>query len=283
MRPAHVKTLVKQTKKVEGWFSKEAAMLFAWVDEIQKQNGIVGDSFEIGCHHGKSAMLLGSLIRPGQEKLSVCDLFELQTDNVSGSGQGDLDTFNRNMASVRDSGVHINVFQRNSADLTAAEIGRTYRFFHVDGGHNPAEALGDLRLAAECTVDSGVIALDDPFRCEWPGVTEALVRFLDEYDDFNAIMVGSNKLLLARKSWSNMYLDEMEKLSARQNYGYGYPWRVKKLPFHNFDLRIFYVPDYLQKKSVGNLARYIYDKTGRIGQSMRKPVNPTIEAARGRG
>jgi len=55
------------------------------------------------------------------------------------------------------------------------------------------------------------------------------------------------------------------------------------MPFHNFDLRIFYVPDYLQNKSLGNLARLVYNKTGRIGQSMRKPVGPVIKAASDQG
>ena len=33
-------------------------MLFAWIDEMQRRNGIAGDIFEIGCHHGKSSALL---------------------------------------------------------------------------------------------------------------------------------------------------------------------------------------------------------------------------------
>lgn len=273
MKPAQVRELVKQSKAIPGWFSGEAAMLFAWVDEIQKRNNIQGDTFEIGCHHGKSALLLGSVLDSTKEKLAVCDLFGMQGDNVSRSGNGDREAFSKNLKPVTDAGVNVEIFQKNSANLTATEIGNSYRMFHVDGGHNPDEALIDLKLAAQCTVDAGVILLDDPFRTEWPGVTEALIRFLDEHPEFQALMVGFNKLLLARVQSSDIYLNEFEATKQRETYGFGYPWRVKEMPFHSAALRVFYVPDYLQKKSVGNLARMVYHKSGLSRTNLRSSVD----------
>ena len=270
MNPAKAKLLSKQSKAIPGWFSTDASMLFAWIDEIQKRNNIEGDCFEIGCHHGKSAVLLASMVKPGKEKLAVCDLFGMQSDNVSRSGNGDLDAFNRNMQPIRDSGVGINIFQKNSATLTASEIGQTYRIFHVDGGHNPDEALIDLRLAAECTIESGAIILDDPFRTEWPGVTEALIRFLDERPEFQAIMTGFNKLVLTREKWSGLYVAALDSSSQRDTFGFSYPWRVKEMPFHGTVLRVFYVPDYLQRKSLGNLARWVYNKSDLLASSREK-------------
>ena len=270
MNPATAKNITRQSKDIPGWFSKEASMLFAWIDEIQKRNNIKGDCFEIGCHHGKSAVVLGALADASTEKLSVCDLFGQQAGNVSRSGNGDLDAFNRNMQPLRDSGLNINIFQKNSAELKAAEIGTNYRIFHVDGGHNPDEALIDLRLAADCIVESGVLVLDDPFRMEWPGVTEGLIRFLDERPDFQAIMTGFNKLVLTREKWSGIYLAALESDDQRNTYGFSYPWRVKAMPFHKTDLRVFYVPDYLQRKSVGNLARWVYNKSEFLSGSRKK-------------
>jgi len=270
MNPAKAKLLSKQSKAIPGWFSTDASMLFAWIDEIQKRNNIEGDCFEIGCHHGKSAVLLASMVEPGKEKLAVCDLFGMQSDNVSRSGNGDLDAFNRNMQPIRDSGVGINIFQKNSATLTASEIGQTYRIFHVDGGHNPDEALIDLRLAAECTIESGAIILDDPFRTEWPGVTEALIRFLDERPEFQAIMTGFNKLVVTREKWSGLYVAALDSSSQRDTFGFSYPWRVKEMPFHGTVLRVFYVPDYLQRKSLGNLARWVYNKSDLLASSREK-------------
>ncbi len=261
MRSVDVSRYIKTASKIDGWFSGDAARLFGWIDEIQKANGVVGNLFEIGCHHGKSAQLLGAMARPESESLSVCDLFGLQTDNVSRSGHGDRDVFENNMQVVRDLGVKYQIFQKNSLELNPSEIGDGYRFFHVDGGHNPDEALADLKLAASCLCEKGVIALDDPFRIEWPGVTEALIRFLDEYTDFEALIVGCNKVLLTRRAASAIYLSEFGKHESMDAVGFGYPWKIKSMPFHHSSLRILYVPDYRQKKSIGNLVRKIYYAT----------------------
>jgi len=59
---------------VPGWFSDIDLRLFVELDRIQKDNGITGDILEIGAYCGKSAILLGHLIAPG-ERLLVCDLF----------------------------------------------------------------------------------------------------------------------------------------------------------------------------------------------------------------
>ena len=67
MKPAKAKAVAKQSKDIPGWFSQEASMLFAWIDEIQKRNNISGDCFEIGCHHGKSALMLGTMLDAGSE------------------------------------------------------------------------------------------------------------------------------------------------------------------------------------------------------------------------
>jgi len=261
MQSVDVSRYLKSSSKIEGWFSSDAARLFGWIDEIQKAEGVIGNLFEIGCHHGKSTQLLGAMARAESESLSVCDLFGLQTDNVSRSGHGDKEIFERNMQPVRELGVKYTIFQKNSLTLTGSEIGDSYRFFHVDGGHNPDEALADLKLAANSLCEKGVIALDDPFRTEWPGVTEGLIRFLDEYSDFEAIMVGCNKILLTRSSASAVYLNELEKQTAQDAFGFGYPWKIKSMPFHQANLRVLYIPDYRQTKTLGNLVRRLYYAT----------------------
>lgn len=280
MNPALASQTAKQSKDIPGWFSKEASMLFAWIDEIQKRNNVKGDCFEIGCHHGKSALMLATLLDASSEKLSVCDLFGQQADNISRSGNGDLEAFNQNMQPHREAGVTINIFQKNSAHLTATEIGDNYRIFHVDGGHNPDEALIDLQLAADCTTESGAIVLDDPFRIEWPGVTEALIRFLDERPEFLAIMTGFNKLVLVREQWSGIYIAALESEEQRRVYGFGYPWRVKEMPFHNAELRVFYIPDYLQRKTLGNAARWVYNKSGWLSGSRKRRAVKAMKSSR---
>lgn len=255
MRKTTAAQIYRQTKSIEGWFCREAAMMFAWIDEIQKSQGIRGDIFEIGCHHGKSAILLSQMVRSEGEQFSVCDLFSEQQDNVSGSGQGDLDLFRRNLEAVGKDPV---IYQCNSAALTVDQIGNNYRLFHIDGGHNGDEAYADLTLAAESLVAGGVILVDDPFRYDWPGVTEAIVKFLGEFPGFCAVMAGCNKLVLTHSKNSDMYLDQIDAVDSQEQFGFGYPWQIKQLPFCSSDLRIVHVPDYRKERSFANLARFVY-------------------------
>jgi hypothetical protein len=228
-------------ESIEGWFSPEAAGLFALIDQVQKENKIKGDIFEIGCHHGRSAFLLGQMVCKKHEKLGVCDVFGGQEKNVSGSGGGDLGKFRENMMPLTENGIELRIFQGVSQDLTVEEIGEGYRFFHVDGGHNADETIEDLELAAEATIEEGVIAVDDPFRPEWPGVTAAIIKFLNKHHRFRSMVVGFNKMLLVRNEYADMYISQVVRGDKREAYGFGRPWQLKELPFLGQPLHIFYL------------------------------------------
>ena len=124
----------REIKRLDGWFSEEAALLLAFLDSLQKQNQIEGDLFEIGVHHGKSALYLHRFLAEG-EQLRVCDLFGEQEKNISHSGSGDKQQFLDNYAKLTDGG-NIAVFEKFSNELSVEEIGTNYRMFHVDGGHS---------------------------------------------------------------------------------------------------------------------------------------------------
>lgn len=253
MDPKTTRRLFRAAHTIHGWFSLEAAMLFAWLDEIQKTRGTEGPLFEIGVHHGKSAVLLGAMARPGREHLGVCDLFGRQAANLSGSGAGDRERFERNVRRLVPGPLDLRIFARPSAELTPGEIGGGYRFFHVDGGHNADEALGDLRLGAAVLGEAGLLVVDDPFRPEWPGVTEAILRFLDADPRFSAIAIGFNKLVIARLAQAAPYVAEIDRRERRVEFGIADPWQLKELPFLGRALRIFYVPS--SRRDEGRLAR----------------------------
>ncbi|HWD75957.1 MAG TPA: class I SAM-dependent methyltransferase, partial [Solirubrobacteraceae bacterium] len=171
MQPAEVRAVTRRTRGIQGWFSSEAAGLFGLLDEAQRSAGVQGDLFEIGVHHGRSAVLLSHLARPG-ERLGVCDLFGAQEQNVSDSGSGDRGIFEANMAALASGFDRLDVFAMASDRLTPEQLGGPYRLFHIDGGHLREEALSDLRLGAAVLDPRGAIAVDDPFSVAWPGVTE---------------------------------------------------------------------------------------------------------------
>ena len=249
MRPAETKQRVRAARKIAGWFAPEAAALIGWFDAMQRDLGIVGDVFEIGVHHGKSAVYLAALVDPAKERFAVCDLFGSQSENASRSGRGQREIFERNLERFVP-GTKPIVHETSSSNLTSDRIGSNHRIFHVDGGHHAAEALADLRLAAAASQPHGILVLDDPFKAEWPGVTEGLIRFLETDRRYRAVCVGFNKLICARREHVEGYIDRLDRREERVSYGIGYPWQMKTLPFLDEPLRIFYCPTYRSPSSL---------------------------------
>jgi hypothetical protein len=66
---------IQEMGSVPGWFLEVDAHVFVGMDSVQRARGIHGDLLEIGVYYGKSAILLGYCVRPG-EHLVVCDVFE---------------------------------------------------------------------------------------------------------------------------------------------------------------------------------------------------------------
>jgi hypothetical protein len=249
MTPLAAMQIARVCHQISGWFSLEAALWFAWIDEVQRRLGASGDMFEIGVHRGRSAVLLSHLLGP-DESLGVCDLFGQQDENVSRSGAGNRAAFESNMRHYGVAQERLRVFAGSSSRLSPADIGRNHRFFHIDGGHNADEALSDLRLAAECTTALGAIVVDDPFRVEWPGVTEGIIRFLESRTEYAAVAVGFNKLLITKTEIAEEYGRAWDERQTRVDYGLGYPWSLKVLPFLSRPLRIFHVPSRVNPRSL---------------------------------
>jgi hypothetical protein len=242
MDPAEARRIGKRTHGISGWFSSDAAALFALLDTIQRDHDVTGDLFEIGVHHGRSAVLLCSMARPG-ESVGACDLFGRQDLNVSASGAGDRAVFERNIAEFVPGFDRLVVHAGSSAALRPEDIGGPQRLFHVDGGHSREEALGDIRLGAQVLHERGALVVDDPFRLEWPGVTEALLGFLDERDEFSAIAVGFNKLVLVRESARAPY-----ERALADPWAYFDPrvYSSKTAPIAGRPATVFYIPPYRQ-------------------------------------
>lgn len=249
MDAAQAQRLATKMRSIHGWLSPGAVALFALIDEVQRREGISGDLFEIGVHHGKSAVLLCLMAGPG-ERIGVCDLFGSHEKNTSNSGFGDRQIFESNVARYAPGIDRLEIFEKSSYDLTEQEVGGMIRIFHVDGGHLLEEALSDLKLGAKVLHDHGVIVVDDPFRIEWPGVTEAIIRFLEENRDYAALVAGFNKLVLARKDALAPY---EKALAAPWDYFPDDVFSVKKLPFAGHDLTIFFVPTSRQMPGLDGL------------------------------
>jgi Methyltransferase domain len=245
VQPAEVRAITRRTRRIEGWFSAEAAALFGLLDEAQQRAKVQGDLFEIGVHHGRSAVLLSQLAGPG-ERLGVCDLFGEQTQNVSASGSGNRAIFEGNMAALAPGFDRLDVFATASDRLTPEEIGGPYRLFHVDGGHLSEEALADLRLGAEVLDPQGAIVIDDPFSVAWPGVTEGILHFLAQRPDFAPLILGYNKLVLTPTTARELYEPSVVDRDTWWRYFDHRVYDLKVLPIAGHPTHIVIVPGWRQ-------------------------------------
>lgn len=255
MSPDAARLAWSRADKVHGWFSFEAAMLLAWLDDFQKQLQVIGDLFEIGVHHGRSSVFLASMLDIGGEKLGVCDLFGRQVENVSASGSGDQAIFESNMSTHVAHGARIVIHPKASSELGAREIGSRHRLFHIDGGHTAAETLSDLRLAEATCVEGGLIVLDDAINPTWPGVAEGLFEYLRQTAAMRPVAIGFNKLVLADVRHASAYRERLGDGNARSAYGLGYPWHIKELAVADAPVTIFYIPSYVPKSRLARFAQ----------------------------
>lgn len=194
-----VRRYLDDTRDVEGWFFPVDAYLFGFIDEIQRSEGIAGNLFEIGVHHGKTALFLARAAREG-ERVGVCDVFERQELNRDRSGEGSRALFERNMRALGElDGDRLDVFAKESGTLTTDDTTTLCRFFHIDGGHRPEDVMNDLAVAENALLPDGAVALDDLFNPNWPGVSEGFYRYFAAHPHaLVPILIGGNKVLFTR-------------------------------------------------------------------------------------
>jgi hypothetical protein len=206
MKKTGVADYLTATAGVDGWFFPVDAYAFGMIDEIQKREGVSGNLFEIGVHHGKTAIFLARAAAPG-EIVGVCDVFEDQQFNVDHSGGANRDQFLANMRALTSlpSG-QLLVFSKQSALLDADETTTRCRFFHIDGGHRPEDVFADLVTADRALLIDGVVSVDDLFNPNWPGVGEGFYEFVSTRPDRLApLFIGGNKVFFTRPEATERY------------------------------------------------------------------------------
>jgi methyltransferase family protein len=206
MKKTDVADYLRATADVEGWFFPIDAYAFAMFDEIQRREGISGNLFEIGVHHGKTAIFLAREAAQG-ETVGVCDVFENQELNVDRSGEGSRELFLANMrAKASLPAERLCIFAKRSAALTSDETTTRCRFFHIDGGHRPEDVFADLVTADRAVLPDGIVSVDDVFNSNWPGVSEGFYNFIaTRPDGFVPLFIGGNKVFFARPDAAERY------------------------------------------------------------------------------
>jgi hypothetical protein len=196
------------SKHVAGWLFRVDGQLFLEILTYQRAAEIRGAVAEIGVHHGRSFIPLCLGLR-GDESAYAIDIFDDQAKNLDRSGHGDRDRFEANLRRYGIDKNRVVVDARASDEVTPqdvlAKVGRV-RFFSVDGGHWREIVSSDLKLAASVLSDSGVIALDDFMRPEWPDVSLGLFDWFETSDkSIRPFAIGYNKLYLCRDDQVTAY------------------------------------------------------------------------------
>ncbi len=186
-------------QRIEGWFSYDAGLMFMAYNQLIRGAGIAGDVLEIGVYHGLSSIAVAALRGPGR-KLYAIDLFEeLQSNEAYGSGASYRKFFEQNIQSFYASLDFLVTIAQASGQLKAEEFPRTFSFCHVDGGHSSEETFDDLKFASDILLPGGLLALDDYFNPQHPGVCEGAVEFLRRQEGvLKPLAIGFNKVLFQR-------------------------------------------------------------------------------------
>lgn len=194
---------------VSGWLNEGASSATVAIAKYQHDNGIFGDVAEIGVHHGKYFIVLANLRNTGEKAYAV-DIFEDQHLNPDKSGAGDRVKFEANIRKYTDE-QGVSVIKIDSKKLTATMLNpdgdtRNVRLFSVDGSHTADYTFSDLRFAESVLVDGGVVAVDDFYNPDWPGVQEGVHGlFHAPGNQLLPFAYGCNKLFLTQREFQERY------------------------------------------------------------------------------
>jgi hypothetical protein len=183
---------------VPGWFQQDAALMFMAYNQLIADQGLTGNTLEIGVYHGKSAITVASL-RDESSTFTAIDAFDgLQSQDRASSDVGMKAAFLANMAAAFPTLEFLRIIAAPSATVRADALG-LHTFCHIDGLHTAEGTYADLRLCAEVTVPGGLVAIDDYFNQQFPGVSEGALLFARRHPGvLTPVAVGFNKVLFQR-------------------------------------------------------------------------------------
>jgi predicted O-methyltransferase YrrM len=171
-------TVAQDLDTIKGWFNPSDRRMFAWMLERQARLGEIGDVVELGCYLGKSAVLIGDYLRPG-ETFTVLDLFESDAPDDENSGE-----MQRSYSTLTQAAFERNYLQFHpelpvvvkapSSAIVEHVAPASCRFVHIDASHLYEHVASDVDSACKLLRADGIVVFDD-FRAEHtPGVACAV-------------------------------------------------------------------------------------------------------------
>jgi predicted O-methyltransferase YrrM len=185
-----------------------AAWLLDGLARHQTEAGVGGDIAEIGVFYGRSSLVMGRALAPG-ERLTACDRFDVTWQDVPGwtfPPSGPPEEALRRRWSEWVGGDGLRILRADSADLAPGDLGEGLRLVHVDGGHDYDDVRRDLALAEAALAPAGALVADDVLLPEWPDVTVALIDHLRAPGTaLVPVLVAEHKTVLCRPEHAPRY------------------------------------------------------------------------------
>ena len=186
--------------RIEGWFYKPDILCLWLIDLIQKRMEIPGDLCEIGVYHGKSLLLLANLRRP-DEIIYGFDDFRGKKEQIV---REVLESYAYSTEGVTLIAGNV---QDNDNEKLKTTLSAPLRLLHIDGGHTYSECMHDLVSFGYFLGQGAVIAVDDYFDREYPGVSSAVTAYCrsPEGRAYRPFLAGQNKLYLCQASMASQF------------------------------------------------------------------------------
>lgn len=182
---------------IKGWFFPSDRRIFSWLLARQTELGVHGNLVELGSYLGKSAVLIGDYVQPG-ETFTVLDLFEGQTDDADNAAEqaGSYATLTEQRFVENYLRFHPQL-PTVVRDVSSVIVDRvpagSCRFVHVDASHLYDHVSVDVDSARTLLAEQGIVAFDDYRSEHCPGVAAAVWEgVLDK--GLQVIGVSENKL-----------------------------------------------------------------------------------------
>lgn len=209
---------------VQGWVNADLHEFVAHLGAVQATLEVKGNVAEIGVYHGKFFIALSCLLDASAKAVCI-DVFDDQSKNLDGAGEGNLSILKENVARYGRSDIAYEFIKADSIAMTPADKLKLmtdhgpFRLFSVDGCHTTEHTHNDLLTAQDAISPSGVIILDDYMQPHWPGVTEAVhLLYGRTVPRVRPFLYTCHKLFFCGVGWHANYCRAFhERFASHQN------------------------------------------------------------------
>lgn len=165
---------------IPGWFMPIDQAVFNWILQFQNRTQPPGGLVELGVFKGKSAVLIGNYLRPG-EVFTACDLFD-DIGSAAEADPGEQRFFRNQSLTQAEFESNYLAFHKELPRVVKGPTGTitrhvapgSARFVHIDAGHTYDLVREDTASARAMLREGGVVVFDDYRKAAAMGVAAAV-------------------------------------------------------------------------------------------------------------